>query len=43
MFIFCFVEYYVLEIKKVNFMKGSDYIKYKFFFKNVKYLIYCNL
>lgn len=23
-------------------MKGSDYIKYKFFFKNVKYLTYCN-
>lgn len=24
-------------------MKGSDYIKYKFSFKNVKYLTYCNL
>lgn len=23
-------------------MKGSDYIKYKFFLKNVKYLTYCN-
>lgn len=23
-------------------MKGSDYIKYNFFLKNVKYLTYCN-
>lgn len=30
------------KTKKANLMKGSDYIKYKFSFKNVKYLTYCN-